>query len=359
MKNIIDYARKNTEDFSVKPFNRADALILSWASYFSYPECVRDEEGITPEALAEVKLPDEEMYAEAFLPKKSRKLFLALTKGGRFRNLRLSHYRQERDESLVKQFAAVCISLGRDEYFLSFRGTDPSFCGWKEDFNMACRFPVPFQQEASEYTRALMEKYPRGKFYLGGHSKGGNAAVYAAVKLSGELRERVIEVYNFDGPGFLFHDDVAGEFEAIKHKVVKIIPQASFVGMLFETGDHFRVIKSRTLSVLQHNPFSWYLDGDDFCPSKKRTKTSVKIESVINKWILELALEDREKFIEIVYDALNALDIRDFNVFFKTIHRQIPALYREYKRLPAEDKRFFDGKIKRLVELFKEKEIKI
>lgn len=359
MKNIIDYVRKNTEKFSAKPFNRTDALILSWASYFCYPECVKGEEGVTIEGVAGVKLPDEEMYAEAFLPQKSKKLFRVLTAGARFKDLRLSHYRQERDESLVKQFAAVCIELDRDEYFLSFRGTDPSFCGWKEDFNMACRFPVPFQQEALEYTQTLMKKYPRGKFYLGGHSKGGNAAVYAAMQLSGELQERVVTVYNFDGPGFLFHDDVEEGFESIKHKIVKIIPQASFVGMLFETSDHFCVIKSRTLSVLQHNPFSWYLAGDDFCPSKKRTKTSVKIESVINKWILELPLEERERFIEIIYNALNALNIRDFNVFFKTIHKQIPALYREYKRLSADDKRFFDGKIKRLVELFKEKEIKI
>lgn len=358
MKNIVTYVKENNEDFSVKPFNRADALILSWASYFCYPEIFSGDEGMTVGELNEVRLPDSEMFTESFVPQKSKKLFIAMTQSDRFRNLRLFSYRAEKDDFPEKQFAAIGVQVAPNEYFLSFRGTDPSFSGWREDFNMSCRFPVPFQQAAFEYTREVMKRHPSGKFYLGGHSKGGNAAVYAAMKADGELRERILTVFNFDGPGFLFKDDTEAGYENIRPKIVKIIPQSSFVGMLFETGDVFSIVKSRGVGVLQHDPFTWEMKDDDFCAADNRTKSSVKIESAINRWILEIPLAERERFISITYDSFNSLGIKDFNVFFKTFYKQFPALYAAYKRLPEDDKLFLRGKVKLLLKLFKEKEDK-
>ena len=102
---------------------------------------------------------------------------------------------------------------------------------------------------------------------------------------------------------------------------------------------------------MQHDPFSWTVKGDDFVYLKKRTHSSVRIERAVNRWITELSFKERERVVELVYGALNTLDTKDFNVFFKTVYRQLPALYRQYRRLNAEDKTFFVLKIKRLQKL--------
>lgn len=356
MNDILTYIKNNNADFNEAPFNRVDALILSWLSYFTYPDYLKSGEAV---ALKDLKarglLSDAEMYLEAFRPKTSKKFFELLTISGRFRNLELSDYRAEKDETEEKQFAAVCMKLQNDVYYLSFRGTDPSFIGWKEDFNLVCFSPLPSQREAAAFAEAELLKHPEGKFYLGGHSKGGTAAIYAAMQFSRSMQDRILTIFNFDGPGFLQNIYAEERYCAIAAKVVKLVPNASFVGMILETGNSYSVVKSGNVSFLQHDLFSWRIKGSDFYYQKDRTKRSVRLARALNDWIAELSLAERERFIALVYAALNTLDTRDFMVFFKTFYRQIPALYREYKKLSEEDKAFFDATMKKFKRHLKRK----
>lgn len=356
MGNILTYIKNKTDTFETSPFNCVDALILSWLSYFCYPDCIKEGKSV---ALKDVKdcglLPDKEMYYATFNPRTSKRFFNLLSISPRFMNIEFSDFIIESDDVEEKQFAAVCIKIYENKYFISFRGTDQSFTGWKEDFNLAYSCPVPSQRSAEQYLRAEMHKYPDGEFYPGGHSKGGNIAVYAAINAGEEMQSRIKNVYNFDGPGFLNDVYNQPEFKNIDTKILKYIPEASLIGMIFETRNTYRIVRSKSVSVMQHDPFTWEISGDDFHYLKCRTKGSVRLERALNDWVVELTPEERERMIKIVYDALNTLDTRDFNVVFKTFYRQIPALYREYKRLEQGDKTFFDGKIKRLKELLAEK----
>lgn len=342
--NILSYLKKQKSTFAESPFNRVDALVLCWLAYLSFPDYLKGGESV---ALKDIRarglLPEDKMYAEAYKPKTSRKFFKELTESERFKYAELCDFVSEKDDELEKQFAAVCIKISANEYFLAFRGTDPSFTGWKEDFNLVYRYPVPAQRAAAEYFAREAEKFPEAKFRLGGHSKGGNVAVYAAAHADKAARGRIKTVYNFDGPGFI--GDVSAD------GVIKIVPNSSFVGALLEKQNNFGIIKSRTFGFLQHDPFSWTVKGCDFVYLKKRTHSSVRIERAVNRWIAELSIKERERVVELVYSALNTLDTKDFNVFFKTIYRQLPALYRQYRRLNAEDKTFFVLKIKRLQKL--------
>jgi len=356
MKNIISYVKTNDASFSQNPFNRVDALILCWLSYYCYPDYLKGEKSVALKDLESFGLlPDSETYAEAFNPKTSKKLFKLLTQSARFKDTVFSDYAEDRSESEEKQFAALCVKISNDEYFLAFRGTDPSFTGWKEDFNLTCRYPVPSQLAAAEYLNTQVLKFPNGKFYVGGHSKGGNVAVYAAVTASERLQDRIISVYDFDGPGFINGIRSEAGYCGISEKIIKIVPESSFVGMLFETERDFSVIKSRSLSVLQHDPFSWEVKDGDFCYVERRSGTSVRLERALNKWVRELSLDERERVISLIYTALNTLDTRNFNEFFKTFYRQIPALWREYNKLEPDDKTFLGAKAKRLKQLLQGK----
>ena len=351
--NILNYAENKKESFEQSPFNRVDAVILCWVSYYTFPDYLKGETSV---ALKDFDnhglLPDKRMYAEAFNPRKRKKLFRLLEKNPRYENLEFCDYRDERDETQEKQFAAVSIKISENKYFVAFRGTDPSFTGWKEDFNLACQYPVPSQKSAAEYLKTQMRKFPDAEFYCGGHSKGGNIAVYSAVYSDKELQNRIISVFNFDGPGFI--NDVYSElgYENISDKIIKIVPQSSFVGMLLETRECYEIVKSRNLSILQHDPFSWTIKDDDYVYLKDRSKFSIRLEKAINKWLKEIPVPERTRMIKMVYGAITALGMRDINEFNRTLYKQIPALYKRYKNLGQEDKIFFDEKIARLKQLF-------
>ena len=348
-KSLLDYVKTNTLSFEECPLNSIDALILSWFSYYRFPDYLKEEKVLFKNFREKGLLSYKEMYSGAFNPRRSKKLFELASENPRFANVEFSDFRDETDTAEEKQFAALCMKFKENCYFVGFRGTDPSYVGWKEDFNLACRYPVPAQVSGLEYTREVMKKYG-GEFYLGGHSKGGNIAVYAASNSGSRLQSRIIAAYNFDGPGFLNEVYSESGYLNFENKICKLIPQASFVGMLLETRHGYSVIRSSGIGFFQHDPFSWEVKGEDFVPAE-RTKGSIRLEKAVNIWVSEMPMDERERVIEMVYSALNTLDAEDFSKFFKTIYRQIPALFVIYKRLKEDDKKFFNEKLGRLKQL--------
>lgn len=86
----------------------------------------------------------------------------------------------------------MTFDLGADfGLYVAFRGTDGTLVGWKEDFNMAVRCPVPSQESAYRYADSILDRTERflsakksPDIMIGGHSKGGNMAVYAAMQIT-------------------------------------------------------------------------------------------------------------------------------------------------------------------------------
>ena len=71
-----------------------------------------------------------------------------------------------------------------------FRGTDDTLIGWKEDFHMTYMDHVPAQKRAASYLHHVMKEFPKGRFLVAGHSKGGNLATYACSYLPDSLFEQ-------------------------------------------------------------------------------------------------------------------------------------------------------------------------
>ena len=103
----------------------------------------------------------------------------------------------EFDAETTKQFSACVFELGNGTLYVAFRGTDSSIVGWKEDFMMRSAARSPRRSR-----RALSDRagWPlAGPIMVGGHSKGGNLAVYAAANVPSEIQERITVVYSHDG----------------------------------------------------------------------------------------------------------------------------------------------------------------
>ena len=329
MADLFDYLRwRGDLTFTQSPVNAVDALIFSALSYISF--------GGSVEALPEVpislldtseeffKLPDQ---AERCRAKNDLSLLMAASETKRFRNAMIMQYRSNLVPEEETQFAAVTFLLDDNTGFLAFRGTDYSLVGWKEDFNMSFRETIPSQHLALEYTRQIAEAYIM-PLRLGGHSKGGNLAVFAAVKSDASVRRRILDVYSMDGPGFTEYMLCDPAYKEMVPRIKTIVPQSSVIGMLLAHEEPYTIIKSKQLGLLQHELYSWEVSGPQFVPMEEITADSRFLDQTIKTWFSGMTNEERNEIVDTVFDLLsigdvdNVLDIiqpKNIRNYFRTL----------------------------------------
>lgn len=305
MSDMFDYLKwRGDLTFTQCALNEVDALIFSTLSYIWY-------DGIVPETMEEgIELQE---AAKQFLAlsghenmcrvKSDPKLLEEAAGTTRFGKTRLTFYRSIFGEKEETQFAAITALLDDGTALLIFRGTDLTLTGWKEDFNMAFYESVPAQLEAEKYVKEFAEHSNR-TFSMTGHSKGGNLAVYAAVKCEEKIKQRIHQIYNQDGPGFteyIMEDPGYGEMVP---KIRTYIPQSSVVGMLLDHEEPYMVVKSKQIGPLQHDPYSWVLSGPKFVFMEEVSAGSKKINKTMKKWLAAMSLEERELFVDTIYEIL-------------------------------------------------------
>ena len=291
-----------------------DSLILSLLSYIDFDGIVPTEsEGgsITYlEAMrAYLKKNGGKPFLGKFFPKESISLAVKAAKTRRYAGIRISHYISETDINTTKQFAAMTFRISRDKYFIAFRGTDDTLVGWKENFNMSFMLPVPAQISAAEYF-GRVAKDTNGKFYLGGHSKGGNLAVFAAVNAPEESKDKIITVFNNDGPGFDKEFIESNKYTELKSKIRTIVPQSSVVGMLLEHEEDYEVVKSTATGILQHQGHTWEVMGGNFLHLDTVTENSKLVDEKLKAWLGAMTPEEREAFADTVFDTLSATNAK-------------------------------------------------
>ena len=163
--------------------------------------------------------------------------------------------------------------------------------GWQEDFNMSFLSAVPAQVKAAEYAGAVARACPRRPLRIGGHSKGGNLAAWAAVHLDEKLqRKRLIAAYNNDGPGFSRDLVDTPSYQAVADRLFTYIPASSIVGVLLEHAEDYEVVDSTALSIMQHEPLSWCVEGPRFVHLGQRS---------------QLGPQEREQFSRAFFDILS------------------------------------------------------
>ncbi|WP_343209996.1 DUF2974 domain-containing protein [Anaerolentibacter hominis] len=312
MDNITDYVKKMGHlPFDQMPFNPVDSLILSKFAYFKLeklPDTDRREITIAKIAGdfsgAEPGSSTRNYYSG--LHGEEKELLLSMGKSQRFGAAVVTDYQSSFDPEEEKQFAAMTFRIGDRDRYAAYRGTDNTIVGWKEDLNMSFMSPVPAQEEAADYLSVISEKYPDGRLWVGGHSKGGNLAVYSAAFAGEEVRNRLTGVFNHDGPGFPSGVIAEDQYQAVLDRIYTYVPQSSVVGMLLEQEGSYTVVKSRQIGLLQHDPFSWEVSGNHFVTLKSVTLESRLLDHTLKDWICSLTPESRKKFIDALYEILSA-----------------------------------------------------
>jgi len=317
MGNIIDYINEfQSFDFNEKPFLAVDGLVLACFVYFDFKKMVptisEGSENVTIDDLSKSNHYDE-MFIDTFDPLKSEELFQAMLHSKRFGSISLNYYVNEHDEKEEKQFSAISVFFG-DSVFIAYRGTDNSFVGWKENFNMSYIPVIPSQKEASIYID-YVAKLTSVQIYLGGHSKGGNLSIYCASNCNEEIQHRIVAIYSYDAPGFKEDIHMQTGYLRVVDRILKFVPNSSLVGMLLLQENNYFIVKSNVRGILQHDAFSWMIENGDFVYQERLKEDSIQLNSILNTLIANISDDERKKLVDVIYKIIIKNKIKSANEF--------------------------------------------
>ena len=315
MANILDYLDwRGDITFAERPFNEVDNLLLAELSYLDFGGIVPGPGGGRAVPLwkaAEAyfaKTEGRPIDMGVLVPNQIPELLRRAAASPRFRDMKLNGFVDHLDTVKAEQFAALAAECGDGTVYLSFRGTDDTLAGWKEDFYLSCMREVPAQKMAVTYTEAMAHQYPRIKLRLGGHSKGGNLAVYAAVFCGEAIQKQIRAVYNNDGPGFYASLLELPEHRRIAGKITTLLPESSVVGMLLEHEEAYQVVRSTQIGLMQHDGFSWQVLGERFEHLTELAEGGRIMDQTLRSFLRELTEPQRAQFVDTLFDILTCTD---------------------------------------------------
>ncbi len=312
MANMLDYLTwRGDISFKVSELNEIDSLIFSDLSYLNFSGILEESfsTGIPLSELAELFAASDDYNEKAktglLLNQKVLELLFSAAGTERFKDCIVRGYSDNLDEKAEKQFAALTFTYMKNRHFIAFRGTDDTLVGWKEDFNMSFLTEIPSQVEAVQYVNKALSVL-KGHAVLGGHSKGGNLAAYAAACAHPRIQKKITAVYNNDGPGFQASILEQPHFQRMTKILHTFIPHSSIVGLLLEHEEGYSIVESTETGLMQHDPFSWQVMGKGFVESSSLSKESIFLDKTLKAWLSELPAKDRELFIDAFFTVLEA-----------------------------------------------------
>ena len=325
MGSILDYLQwRGDLPFSRDPFSEVDAVVFSALTYVEFDSVLT--EPMTLRQAGEKFLALEE-FDRRIRVKSDLELLRLAAQSERFGACEIIMYRDIFIPEQETQFAAMTFCLDDGTLFVAFRGTDGTIVGWKEDFNMTFQQSVPCQRLALEYVREVSLERPE-PMRIGGHSKGGNMAVFAASRSSPMVQERILGVYNNDGPGFTKYMMGDPGYLNMVDRIHTYIPQSSIIGMLLEHEEPYTVIHSKSISVWQHDLYSWELMGKHLLTMDALTEDSVFLDATIKNWFASMTNQERNQLVDAVYALVSAsgadrpadiLQMKNIKSFIRTI----------------------------------------
>ena len=334
MANMLDYiAWRGDLSLRKDGWNDVDALIM--ANY-----CYNDLKGAIGQPLQALRGRVADAPADNALAQEHVSLLRAMTESRRFGALRVCDEVNTVDAEAGMQFSAATADAPDGLRIVSFRGTDGTLVGWRENFNMAYESPVPAQVAALEYLQRIADK-GGGPLLLTGHSKGGNLALYAAAHADEAIRRRVVAVYSFDGPGLDEDSMKSAGYEDIAARVRSFVPQSSVIGMLLSYHPDYIVVHSQASGLQQHNAYSWQVQGPRFITDESTDWGSQVIDQTLRNWLKACTPAQRQRFVDTIFDVLKNTNAESLGDLKKNVMGSASAIIDGARQLDGETQRSF------------------
>ena len=336
---LMDYIEwRNDVSFRAAPFNEIDNVILSYLAYADFGELLQEPKRHVSIETCLKRFCEKHDMAEVRESKhfieRAPLLLEEMVRGARFRGTKVVHFREVFDKEKVQQFAALVFLLPDGTRYVSFRGTDLSITGWKEDFLMSFTAETEGAKEAVSYINDVAASVD-GDFILGGHSKGGNFAMYAAAFCEDAVKGRIRKVYNNDGPGFREEIVRSAAYRELLPKITNIVPQTSIIGRLLSNEAAHTVVKSTAAGIFQHDVTTWEVTKDKFVRAEPDAFSDF-VEKSLGTWLETMDDEARKSLVETVFSMIEMTEAETFAEFGENLFKNTGLIIKGLGRLPKE-----------------------
>lgn len=302
--NIVGYVNKyGKKKFSELPFNEIDALIFAELAYINFDHIIKD---ISFKKLKELVIKDKKaFYFGSVDANGNRKLLEAMMKSPRYENVKVGYCQSKVNKKTNEQFYALTIIMPNREAYIAFRGTDVTLSGWREDLLMAFQDNIPGQKSALKYIKNAVTLF-KGRFYIGGHSKGGNLAIYAALSMGEKNEERLIKAYSFDGPGFRNGIEEQPAFKRLEGRLEKFLTTHDMIGVIYNNFANPKIVYSTGVLLGGHDPFYWEINERKmlFRYAKDRSLISKGGEEALMNFLRNESDESKQVAVTVISDLL-------------------------------------------------------
>lgn len=321
--NLLDYLKwRGDLTFMQDELNEVDSAIFSRIAYLPFSQ---EQNNMSLKDFSEREITN--------LKTQDKELLKLLGNSKRFKNVILTNYESVINKDKTEQFAAITFIVNDETVFVSFCGTIDSIIGWHENFDMFYKKEISGQISSVNYLENVINSF-NGKIYVGGHSKGGNLAIYSSSSLKLDLQKRIIKIFNFDGPGFNEDFLKSNGYINMISKINTLVPQTTIVSTFFGRKEAEKVIKSFNKGIMEHNLYSWSVNANCFTEEKTRDKNSLTIEKIINEWLKETTKEEREEFTNYLFQIMDATNSTVFKDLGINSIKHVDDISKTYKSIP-------------------------
>ena len=336
---LMDYLEwRNDVSLRAAPFNEIDNVLLSYLAYADFGELLHEPKRHVSIETCFKRFCEKHDLAEVRESKhfieRAPLLLEDMVRGARFRGTKVAHFREVFDKEKVQQFAALVFLLPDGTKYVSFRGTDSSITGWKEDFLMSFTAETEGAKEAVSYLNEVAACV-EGKLILGGHSKGGNFAMYAAAFSEDAVKERILKIYNNDGPGFREETVHTEAYREMQPKITNILPQTSIIGQLLSNEAEQHVVKSTAAGIFQHDVTTWEVTKDKFVGAELDAFSDF-VKKALGSWLETMDDEARKSLVETVFSMIEMTEAETFAEFGENLFKNTGLIIKEFGKLPKE-----------------------
>ena len=335
MTNITDYVLKNQKMISFKNHNVVDLIVLTQIGYLNYDQTIF----YRPFGLKTLlKKNQPHLLRHTLCFKQNIRLVNAINNSKRFNRCYLDYYLNIINHKRPTQFCAMTF-IFKDFIYVCYRGTDTFICGWKEDVNFVMQKYNKSLIQAKEYLTKMILLFPNKKIIVGGHSKGGHLAVYAACMQKEKLKNHIEKIYDFDGLGFKKEFYQNKKYLQTRDKIIKIVPETCLIGTILKLPEKYLTIKSNARGIMQHDLHSWLVKGSDFIYVKDISRFSKSFSLNVEHWLVDNFNQVRY-LAKCIFEVFDILDIKDLYDLQENLTNNLFRLFRTFLKLDAKNDKF-------------------
>lgn len=351
MANILDYIDwRGDLTFQQSPLNAVDALILAEFAYLPLEGIIGEGQEITVSDAFKAYSPDSVPENKRIISfQEDNLLFAKMAVAERYKDILISRYVNFIDVDAQVQFSAMVLDLGDGRAYAAFRGTDNTVVGWKEDMALSYMEYTPGQQCAVQYLDSCFYDLSH-ELIIGGHSKGGNLAVFAAAFCEKQLREHISDVYAFDAPGFSEEIAASEEYSAVLEKVHSFVPESSVVGMLLASGSENTIVRSSGVGIMQHLAYNWEVLRTEFLRSDGLSKSGSFVSRTLSNWLGELSEDDKRNFVDTIFQVIEAPEKSTISEINSNKLATYPTVFKAIRGLSQQQQASFRETLKKLAQ---------